>query len=146
MNFFDSLRISSSGLSAQRLRMNLISGNLANVNTTRTPEGGPFQRKEAVFESQPINPDFQELVESELDARVSQVKVAGVSDDQRPPVVKFDPNHPDADEKGYVSFPNINVIEEMVDMMTAARSYEANVTAITTAKTMANKALEIGKR
>ena len=145
MNFFDALRVSSSGLSAQRLRMNLISSNLANVNTTRTPQGGPYQRKSAVFEATPLVSDFDRTMASTLRDKISQVTITGVADDSRPPVSKFDPHHPDADNKGYVSFPNINVIEEMVDMMTAARSYEANVTAITTAKSMAMKALEIGR-
>jgi len=145
MNFFDSLRISSSGLSSQRLRMNLISSNLANVNTTRTPEGGPFQRKEIVVEEEPLDSEFSRMLQAGAKGRVSQVRIVGISEDRRPPVIKFEPSHPDADEKGYVSFPNINVIEEMVNMMTAARSYEANVTAITTAKSMASKALEIGR-
>lgn len=146
MNFFDALQVSSTGLTAQRLRMNLISSNLANVNTTRTPEGGPYQRKQVVLESAPVASEFERIMNDEMDTKVAQVNIVGVAQDTRPPVVKFDPNHPDADDKGYVSFPNINVIEEMVEMMTAARSYEANVTAITTVKTMANKALEIGKR
>ncbi len=145
MDFFSSLKISSSGLSAQRLKMNLISSNLANVNTTRTPQGGPYQRKEVVLKAEPVKSEFYDALQSRLKGRISEVEVADINEDSRPPVVKFDPNHPDADEKGYVSFPNINVIEEMVDMMTASRSYEANVTAITTAKNMAAKALEIGR-
>jgi len=145
MDFFDALHVSSSGLSAQRLRMNLISSNLANVNTTRTPQGGPFRRKEVVFEAVPIKSEFNEMLRDRTDARMAQVEIDEVMEDPRPPVIKFDPHHPDADEKGYVAFPNINLIEEMVNMMSAARSYEANVTAISTSKNMALKALEIGR-
>ena len=145
MSFFDALHISASGLSAQRLRMNLISSNLANENTTRTAEGGPYRRKEAVFEATPLEAGFDKMLRERSEARMARVQVSGVVEDARSPVIKYDPGHPDADSDGYVSFPNINVIEEMVNMMSAARSYEANVTAITTAKDMALKALEIGK-
>ena len=145
MDFFDALNVSSSGLTAQRLRMNLISSNLANVNTTRTPEGGPFRRKEVVFEAVPIKSEFNEMLRDRTDARMTRVAVDSVTEDPRPPVIKYDPNHPDANEQGNVAFPNINLIEEMVNMMSAARSYEANVTAISTSKNMALKALEIGR-
>ncbi len=145
MDFFDALHVSSSGLTAQRLRMNLISSNLANVNTTRTPEGGPFRRKEVVFEAVPLKSEFNEMLKDRTDAQMTRVAIDSVMEDPRPPVNKHDPNHPDADENGYVAFPNINLIEEMVNMMSAARSYEANVTAISTSKNMALKALEIGR-
>ena len=145
MNFIDALRISASGLTSQRLRMNVISSNLANSHTTRTPEGGPFKRKDVVFSSQPLETSFQKMMQAQGNAKLTGVKVVGVIEDPRPPIIKYDPQHPDADEKGYVSLPNINLIEEMVNMMLATRSYEANVTAVNATKRMALKALEIGK-
>ena len=145
MDFFDALNTSSAALSAQRLRMNLISGNLANINTTRTREGGPYRRKEAVFAAQALIKPFAEMLADRQNRYLSTVKVAGVIEDQNPPVMKYDPNHPDADEKGYVALPNINLMEEMVNMISATRGYEANVTALKAAKDMALKALEIGR-
>jgi flagellar basal-body rod protein FlgC len=145
MNFIDALRISASGLTAQRLRMDVVSSNLANSNTTRTPEGGPYKRKDVVFASQPLRGSFQDMMTSQISDNLSEVKVAGIITDPSPPVLKYDPQHPDADENGYVSLPDISVIEEMVNMMSASRSYEANVTAVNATKRMARKALEIGK-
>lgn len=145
MNLLDALQTSSSGLSAQRIRMNLISSNLANVSTTRTAEGGPYKRKEPVFESVQKEMDFYDHLSQKLNNAVTEVKVVDVIEDMRAPLTKFEPQHPDADEKGYVSMPNINVMEEMVNMMMASRSYEANIAAINATKTMALKALEIGK-
>ncbi len=145
MNFFDSMRTSASGLTAQRLRMNLVSSNLANTDTTRTEQGGPYQRKEPVFAATPIQSAFGDVLQAELSNKPSEVNVVDVINDQREPLLKFDPMHPDADSRGYVSMPNINVMEEMVNMMTASRSYEANVTAISTSKNMVQKALEIGR-
>ena len=145
MNFINALHISASGLTSQRLRMNVVSSNLANSHTTRTPEGGPYKRKDIVFSAKPLETSFQKMIKSQINEKLSEVKVVGVIEDQRPPVIKYDPQHPDADEKGYVSLPNINLVEEMVNMMSATRSYEANVTAINATKRMALKALEIGK-
>lgn len=145
MNFFDSMQTSASGLTAQRLRMNLVSSNLANTNTTRTEQGGPYQRQEPVFSATPVQSDFGQMLRSELDGSPKEVSVVEVINDSRKPLLKYDPMHPDADSNGYVSMPNINVMEEMVNMMSASRSYEANVTAISTAKSMVLKALEIGR-
>jgi len=145
MGLFDALNTSASGLSAQRLRMNLISANLANVNTTRTESGGPYQRKEPVFAAQPENGSFQHVLNSELSADLTSVQVVDIVPDNRPPILKYDPDHPDADDKGYVAMPNIQVVEEMVNMMSASRSYEANVSAIKTIKDMVLKAMEIGR-
>ena len=145
MNFINALHISASGLTSQRLRMNVVSSNLANSHTTRTPEGGPYKRKDIVFSAKPLETSFQKMIKSQINEKLFEVKVVGVIEDQRPPVIKYDPQHPDADEKGYVSLPNINLVEEMVNMMSATRSYEANVTAINATKRMALKALEIGK-
>ena len=145
MDFFDSLHASAAGLSAQRLRMNLISGNLANVHTTRTEDGGPYRRREPVFAAQAQNSSLGEVLSALQIDHLSQVKVIDVVEDQRAPVLKYDPNHPDADEKGYVAMPNINLMEEMTNLISATRSYEANVSAVKAAKEMALKALEISR-
>ncbi len=144
MNFLDSLAISSSGLSAQRLRMNLISSNLANVNTTRTETGEPYKRKDLVFET--AQPDaFKSLLDAELNDDGRGVKVAAIIEDNKPFIEKYDPGHPDADEKGYIRLPNVNVVEEMVNMISASRSFEANATAVRATKDMAAMALDIGR-
>jgi len=132
-------------LTAQRLRMNTIASNLANANTTRTPEGGPYRRKDVVFAAKPMGGDFRDILRNRLEKGLTGVQVLGVINDTKPSVLKFDPSHPDADEKGYVKMPNINLMEEMVNMMSATRSYEANITAIKASKSMAQKALEIGR-
>jgi flagellar basal-body rod protein FlgC len=145
MDFFNSIEVSSSGLSAQRLRMNLISGNLANVNTTRTQGGGPYRRKEAIFAAQPVNTSFRQILRDRQERQLSGVKVVRVYEDPNPPIMKYDPQHPHANAKGYIALPNINLMEEMVNMISATRGYEANVTALRAAKDMASKALEIGR-
>lgn len=145
MNFLDALHTSSSGLSAQRVRMNVISSNLANIDTTRTSQGGPYKRKEVVFAAHPVRRSFQNTLRSQMTGKLSKVSVVGIIYDPRPAKIKYDPQHPDADERGYLAVPNINVIEEMVNMISATRSYEANVNAIKATKDMALKALEIGR-
>lgn len=145
MDFFDAIQTSSSGLSAQRLRMNLISANLANIKTTRTPEGGPFRRREAVFAARPVAASFREVLADRRKNLLPGVQVDRIVEDSNPPVMKYDPGHPDADSNGYVALPNINLMEEMVNMISASRSYEANVIALKASKEMALKALEIGK-
>jgi len=145
MDFFDALHTSSTGLTAQRLRMNLISGNLANIHTTRTEDGGPYRRKEPIFAAQTPKRSFGELLSAHQTDNLPQVKVVDVIEDQNPPILKYDPDHPDADDKGYVAMPNINLMEEMVNLISATRSYEANVSAVKAAKEMALKALEIGR-
>ena len=145
MDFFTALKISSSGLSAQRLRMNVISSNLANANTTRTPGGGPYKRKDVVFAAHPLQQHFKSVLDNEIRSKLSEVRVLGVMNDPRPPMVKYDPQHPDANDDGYVTVPNINLIGEMVNMISATRSYEANVAAINATKKMVLKALEIGR-
>ncbi len=145
MDLLTSLRISSSGLAAQRKRMETISSNIANAQTTRTAEGGPYRPKEVVFGAEPARESFSEILEGELDANGQEVHVTEVISTNKPPILKYEPNHADADENGYVAYPNINVMSEMANMMNAQRSYEANVSAINTAKSMAIKALEIGR-
>jgi len=146
MNFLNAMETSSSGMSAQRYRMNIISSNIANAQTTRTPQGGPYRRREVVFGALPAPRTF----EQELRNRVQpdeplHAKVLGVATDDRPPVLKFDPSHPDANEEGYVAYPNIDPTEEMVNMMLATRSYQANVASFNATKNMALRALEIGR-
>jgi len=145
MDFLTALKISSSGLSAQRIRMNVISANLTNIDTTRTPEGGPYRRKDVIFAATQVNSPFQNILESQIKGRVYQVNVEGIYYDNSPSRLKYDPGHPDANDEGYVALPNITVIEEMINMLSATRSYEANVTAINATKNMALKALEIGR-
>jgi flagellar basal-body rod protein FlgC len=145
MNFLDALNTSASGLSAQRLRMNLISSNLANVNTPQAKDGTAYKRKDAVFSAEPTPSSFGKTLADRLSNGLTGVEVVAIRDDNRPPILKFDPTHPDADEKGFVALPNINVVEEMVNMISATRSYEANVTAVKATKEMASQALEIGR-
>ena len=146
LNFLSAMETASSGLSAQRFRMNIISENIANAQTTRTPEGGPYRRRDVVLGALPKQRSFEEELRSQGDAvDPLHVKVLGVNVDSRPPILKYDPTHPDANEEGYVAMPNINPMEEMANLMLSTRSYEANVAAFNAAKTMAMKALEIGR-
>jgi flagellar basal-body rod protein FlgC len=135
----DAMDISATALTAERTRMNLISSNIANANSTRTPEGGPYRRKDAVFST----------MMDKASAKMSGgggVEVVAVVEDQSPPRLQYDPSHPDADTKGYVAYPNVNVVEEMADMMAATRAYEANVTAAKASMDMEMKALSIGSK
>lgn len=145
-DFLSGMRVSSSGMAAQRLRMNTISSNIANINTTRTPEGGPYRRKDVVFESMPDAKSFGEVIMS-TDPRsdVQRVQVTDVISDTKAPILKYEPNHPDANEEGYVAYPNINHMEEMANMIMATRLYEANVSAMQASKEMAASALELGR-
>jgi flagellar basal-body rod protein FlgC len=128
MSTTDSIDVSASALSAQRQRMDIIAQNIANAETTRTPQGGPYRRQQVVFT---------------LDEQ-GGVEVTQVVEDPRPPRLVYQPGHPDADAAGYVALPNVNLVEEMVDMISAMRSYEANVTAVNAAKTLAERALDLG--
>jgi len=145
MDFFSSMRVSASGLEAQTRRMNTISSNIANAETTRTEEGGPYKRKDAVLTATPDKESFGEILQNQLDQQVQGVLVDDIHEDSAPPRMVYNPNHPDANEEGYVAMPNVNTVEEMANMISAQRSYEANVTAMNAAKAMAAKALEIGK-
>lgn len=145
MDLLKSMQISSSGLAAQRKRMEAISSNIANAQTTRTAEGGPYRRKEVVLGSEPARQDFDELLQGEIDAQAETVHVTEVISTNDPPILKFDPTHPDANKDGYVAYPNVNVMKEMANMMSAQRAYDANITTLTTTKQMAMKALEIGR-
>ena len=145
MDFLTALSISSSALSAQRLRLDVISSNLANINTTNTPEGGPYRRREVVFAARPVTDNFGAVLNSEIEKKLQKVEVVDVVIDRRPPKMIYDPQHPDANASGYVGMPDINVMEEMVNVLSATRSYEANVAVINATKSMAAKALEIGR-
>ena len=134
MDIFD---VSASALDAQRVRMNTIASNMANAQSTKSADGGPYAKKNVVFQTLKMGGND--------DPGLEGVKVTGIVEDQKPPVVVYDPGHPDADENGYVSMPDINVIEEMVNMMTALRAYEANVKAFNISKGMYQKALELGR-
>ena len=136
MNSFDVLKVSGSALEAQRRRMNVIASNLANAQSTRTEEGGPYKRQEVVFATMPIEPG---------PTGMKGVNVVDIVTDGKPPRPVYDPGHPDANEEGIVMMPNINPMEEMVNMMTAFRAYEASVSAYTMAKNMMLKSLEIGR-
>lgn len=142
MDFFTSMDVSSSGMAAERTRMNLISSNIANANATRTQEGGPYRRKDPVFSAVPATGGFNSVLDRNA-AGVKKVEVTQIREDQSSPRMQYDPTHPDADGQGYVALPNVNVIEEMVDMISATRAYEANVTAAQAAKSMAMKTLEL---
>ena len=143
MDFFSALEILSSGMRAERIRMNVSSSNLANAKTTRTAEGGPYRRQKVVFEA--VNAQPGGFVPSQFENALKRVEVTGVEKDMRAPRRVYDPGHPDADKTGYVSMPNVNMIEEMVTMMTAARTYEANLSAMRTLLNMAQRSLKIGK-
>lgn len=145
MDLLSSLRISSSALGANQKRIGAINSNIANAQTTRTAEGGPYRRKEVVFGSEPARETFGEILEGELDAQAQAVHATEVISTDRPPILKYEPHHPDANEQGYVAYPDINVMEEMANMIQTTRSYEANINAMNATKRMAKKALEIGR-
>jgi len=145
MDFFKAMEITASGLNAERARMNTIASNLANAKTTRTANGGgPYKRLDPVFQSVPIASKFSDLVGEKAAQASSTVRVQSIREDQSPPQMVYDPSHPDADPSGYVALPNVNVVQEMVNMITASRAYEAGVTVMSTVKGMARSALNIG--
>ena len=146
MDLFTAMDIGSSGMSAQRTLMNAISMNLANIKTTRTVnDGGPYVRKSVMLESTPIDSPFSKAMQTAQDRELAGVKVTGLVNDNRPFLMKYEPGHPDANADGYVAYPDINVVEEMANMITAMRSYEASSASIGTVKNMFTKALDIGK-
>jgi flagellar basal-body rod protein FlgC len=146
MGYFSSLDISASGLTAQRMRMDLISQNIANANSTRTENGTPYRRQTLVLGTDNLSPFSQYLSEAKKDIiEGGKVKIKGIQEDQSDFKRTYDPDNPDADEEGYVLMPNVNIVTEMVDMISATRSYEANVTAANASKTMAMQAINIGR-
>ncbi len=150
-DMYSSIEVSASGLSAERLAMDVIANNLANVNTTRTPEGGAFKRQLVVF-AQKTDPTVQASFDplatptaAETASNLNGVQAVGIISDPGPDRMVYDPTHPDADAAGYVHMPNIDVVKEMVDMIAASRAYQANVTAIQESRNMGNAALNILK-
>lgn len=144
MDIMTAMNISGSALKAERSRLNIAAMNLANANTTRTMEGGPYRAKSVVFEAKPLDRDFGRVLQGAA-AQLRKVEVVEVVEDQAPFREVYQPGHPDADENGIVRYPNVNVAEQMVDMMNARRSYEANVAALDAVKEMALRALEISR-
>jgi len=140
-DFFAAMEVSASGLSAQRTRMNVASSNLANAQTTQAAGGGPYKRRDVVLSSV----DVPGMQGSDFSDAVKGVAVTQISQDTNPPRLEYDPGHPQANAQGYVAYPNVNPVEEMVDMITASRAYEAGITAMSTAVNMAEKALGIGR-
>jgi flagellar basal-body rod protein FlgC len=144
MNLFTAMEVSASGMAAERVRMNALASNLANARTTRTPEGGPYKRLDPMFEAVPIERRLAEVQRGNTPPGVYMVEVPYIRQDQTAPQLIYDPQHPDADARGFVQLPNVNVVEEMVNLITASRSYEAGVTVMQTLKGMAQTALSIG--
>jgi len=140
MSLFSALQVSASGMAAQRTRAEMLVENMANSETTRTPEGGPYRRKDVVFASQLQASPFSAVFQNEL---AQGVKVADIVTDDRAPDMRYLPGHPDADANGYVAFPRLNPAEEMVDLLNASRSYQGNVAAITAVKDMISRSIDI---
>lgn len=145
MSFFKAMDIAATGLAAQRLRMNVLSANLANAQSTRGDDGGPYKRRDVVFQAIPTGEKFEDFINGTQGTELRKVQVSEIHKDNREPRRVYDPGHPDADGQGYVSLPNVQVMTEMVNMIAATRAYEANATAVDNAKQMAIKALEIGR-
>jgi flagellar basal-body rod protein FlgC len=143
MSLLSALSVSASGMSAQRQRTELLVENLANADTTRTPEGGPYRRKDAVFSSDPAAAQFSSMFENEMNAGGVGVRVSQVMTDMRDPEKRYMPGHPDADQDGYVAYPRMNPAEDMVDLMGASRGYQANVAAISAVKDMIQKSMDL---
>jgi len=143
MSLFSSLSVSGSGMTAQRARAELLVENLANAETTRTPEGGPYRRKDVVFEEDPSAGSFSSELNSAMGGSAPGVTVSQIMVDDSDPDLRYMPGHPDADKNGYVAFPKINTAEDMVDLLGASRNYEANVAAISAVKDMIQKSLDL---
>jgi len=142
MSLFSALSVGASGMSAQRMRAEVLVENLANAETTRTPDGGPYRRKDVVFETSDVTSPFSSIFQSEVQG-AGGVRVADIITDGSDPEKRYMPGHPDADPDGYVAFPHINPAEDMVDLMSAARNYQANVAAITAVKDMIQRSIDL---
>ena len=146
MGMFQSFNISASGMTAERFRTDIIAENVANVNTTRTADGTPYRRKSVTFQEKDVTPFSNVLANTRQTQVGNGVKVSRVADDTSTDfTMKYDPSHPDADENGYVSYPNVNIVTEMTNLIDASRAYEANVTAFDASKSIAQAGLQIGK-
>lgn len=144
MSLFSALSVGASGMSVQRARAELLVENLANAETTRTAEGGPYRRKDAIFESSPVESPFASIFSTALEG-TEGVSVAGVVTDNSEPERRYLPGHPDADKDGYVAFPRVNAAEDMVDLMGASRSYGANISAIAAIKDMIQRSIDLAR-
>ena len=142
LGVYSAMEVSASGLSAERTRMNTIASNLANSHTTRTASGGAYKRIDPIFEAALLDRTHES---GQASGAVSTVKVARIVEDSRPGQMVYEPGHPDANKQGYVEYPNVNVVEEMVNMLQASRAYEAGVTSIESVKGMAKAAIDIGR-
>ncbi|MBF1050562.1 MAG: flagellar basal body rod protein FlgC [Peptostreptococcaceae bacterium] len=145
MSVFSSMNINATALTAERARMDIISKNIANANTTRTKNGLPYKRQVAIFKEAEGNRSFQSILQNKRAKDAGGVELVGVKEDKSAFKLKYEPGHPDADENGYVKMPNVDLITEMVDLISSQRSYEASATAISTSKAIIQKAIEIGK-
>lgn len=143
MSLFTALSVSATGLTAQRQRAELLVENLANSETTRTSEGGPYRRKDAVFSTTSVDSPFGSVYAAELGNQASGVQVSEITVDSRDPERRYMPGHPDADKDGYVKFPNVNPAEDMVDLMSASRNYQANITAMSAVKDMIHRSIDL---
>lgn len=143
MSLFSSLSVSASGMAAERTRAELLVENMANSETTRTPDGGPYRRKDAVFTTEQVGSPFSAVFQTQMDATATGVAVSDIIVDQREPDKRYMPGHPDADKDGYVSFPRINPAEDMVDLVDTSRNYEANVAAISSVKDMIQRSIDL---
>jgi flagellar basal-body rod protein FlgC len=142
VSLFSALSVGASGMAAQRARAELLVENMANADTTRTPEGGPYRRKDVVFESSSVETPFSSVFSTQLNAPTG-VAVSGILTDTSDPERRYMPGHPDADKDGYVAFPKMNPVEDMVDLMGSARTYEANVAAIGAVKDMIQRSIDL---
>ncbi len=143
MSLFGAISVSASGMEAQRARAEIITENLANADTTRTPEGGPYRRKDAVFTTTPVASSFSDMLSAVSSGGSNGVAVSDISVDDRDPERRYMPGHPDADADGYVAFPRIDPASEMVDLMSASRGYQANVAAISAVKDMIARSIDL---
>ena len=144
LNVFRMMEVTGRSLSVQRTRMEVVSSNLANAQTTRTPEGGPYKRRDVVVAAEKPRDDFGMLLEDEMDQSVHGVRIVEIQPDESEPRLVYDPDHPDSNEEGYVAYPNVDSMEEMVNLITVMRSYEANLSTITAVRDMTTSALRIG--
>jgi flagellar basal-body rod protein FlgC len=151
MSFWSNMRVSASALAAQRLRLDIISNNIANAQTTKTDAGGPYKRQDVVFTAQNSNTGLPDFIANRLSSSIpigqnqNGVQVANITTDESEGAKVYDPSNPDADDQGYVTYPNVDLVTEMTNMLSATRSYEANLAVVDASKTMALKALNIGR-
>ena len=145
LNVFRMMEITGRSLSVQRTRMEVVSSNLANAQTTRTPEGGPYRRRDVILQADAARDDFGMLLDDELTQSVHSVRVVEIQPDQTDPRLVYDPDHPDANDEGYVAYPNVDSVEEMVNLITTMRTYEANLSVLSATRDMTTSALRIGR-